>query len=137
MPFRLEHITLEQRVNLGCECLLFGGRYGVMTGLARGFGTSRQFLYTLRDRTRAALEQALAPGAAGRPAIDQRLVVDRLAVERAVLVLHPVAHASVRTIQECVAEVLQVERSVGTIQGIVAEAAERARAQRPVPAQPL
>lgn len=137
MPFQLEHITLAERVVLGCSCVVLAGEYGLITGLAQEYGTSRQFLYDLRDRTRAALEQALGPGRPGRPAIDQRLVVDRAAVERAVLVLHQVVHGSVRGIQECLAEILQADRSVGAIQAVVSAAAERARALAPVPSQPL
>ncbi len=100
MPFRLEHITLAERVDLGCLCLLGAGQYGLITALAGELGTSRQFLYTLRARAHQALERALAPGQPGRPARDQRLVVDELAVQRAILVLSQVAQASVREIQE-------------------------------------
>src|SRR5438445_5116763 len=67
MPFRLEHITLAERVDLGCTCLLNGGQYGLITDLARAYGTSRQFLYTLREKALTALEVALAPGLPGRP----------------------------------------------------------------------
>ena len=66
MPFRLEHITLEERVELGCVCVLLAGEYGLLTDLARSYGTSRQFFYTLRDRAVAALERALAAGRGGR-----------------------------------------------------------------------
>src|SRR5215210_3303450 len=104
MPVRLEHITLADRVELGCACLLVAGQYGAMTELAAALGTSRQFLYTLRGRAQAALEAALAPGPPGRPRPEGRLVVDAAAVDRAILVLSQVAHASVRGIQECLAE---------------------------------
>jgi hypothetical protein len=137
MPFRLEHITLEERVELGCVCVLLAGEYGLITDLARSYGTSRQFFYTLRDRAVAALERALAAGRPGRPGPDERLVVDRAAAERAVLTLHQVAGASVRGIRACLAELLGVERSVGWVQGVLSEAAERARALRPAPARPL
>jgi hypothetical protein len=128
MPFRLEHITLAERVELGCACLLAAGQYGLVTALAAQLGTSRQFLYTLRARARAGLEAALAPGPPGRPSVDARVPVDRTAVDRAVLVLSQVAHASVRGIQECLGEILGVERSVGAIEGVLLAAAERARA---------
>jgi hypothetical protein len=137
MPFRLEHISLEERLELGCTSLLFAGEYGLISGLARQYGTSRQFLYTLRDRSRTALEQALTPGQSGRPPLDQRLVVDQRTLERAVLVLNQIAHASVRATQACLAEILQVERSVGTIDAVLAEAGRRAQALQPVPVQPL
>src|SRR5215210_913709 len=113
MPFRLEHITLAERVELGCLCLLGAGQYGLMTDLAADLGTSRQFLYTLRARAQAALEAALAPGAPGRPSVDARRPVDRTAVARAILVRSQVAHASVRDLRECLAELLGVRRSVG------------------------
>src|SRR5215216_5054957 len=101
MPFRLEHITLADRVELGCACLLAAGQYGLMTGLAAALGTSRQFLYTSRARAQAALEAALAPGAPGRPRVDARLPVDRTTVARAILALSQVAHASLRDLQAC------------------------------------
>src|SRR6266516_21419 len=55
MPFRPEHIRVTKRVEPGCPCRLFGGRSGPVTGLAREYGTSRQFFYALRERTRTAL----------------------------------------------------------------------------------
>jgi hypothetical protein len=137
MPFRLEHITLAERIELGGTTVLFAGQYGLMTGLAEQYGTSRQFLYDLRGRTRSALERALGPGQLGRPAVDRRLVVDRVAVERAILVLHQVAGAAVRPIQECLGEILGVERCLGSIEAVLQEAARRALALAPVPPRPL
>ena len=119
MPFRLEHITLAERLELGCLCLLGQGTYGLITELAAALGTSRQFLHRLRARARQALERALAPGPPGRPAVDRRLVVDELAVQRAILVLSQVPQTSVREIQECLGELLGVERSLGYIEGVL------------------
>src|SRR5438105_1074156 len=137
MPYRLEHITVEERVAVGCACLLCAGEYGVVTHLAHELGTSRQFLYDLRARAQEALERAVAPGTPGRPAPAGTLSLDRAAVSRAILVLSQVAHASVRGIQECLREMLGVERSVGAIQAVLTEAAQRAEAVVPVPAAPL
>jgi hypothetical protein len=126
MPFRLEHITLAERIGLGCATVLFAGRYGLMTDPAERYGTSRQFVYDLRGRTRSELEQGLGPGRPGRPAVGRRLAVDRVAVARAILVLHRVAGAAVRPIRECLAEILGVERSLGSIEAVLQEAARRA-----------
>ena len=52
MSFRLEHITVVDRIELGCTCVLFAGQYGLVTNLAHQYGVSRPFLYALRDRTR-------------------------------------------------------------------------------------
>jgi len=35
MPFRLEHITLAERIELGCTLLLFAGQYGLVSELSR------------------------------------------------------------------------------------------------------
>lgn len=137
MPSHLEHITLAQRVELGCQCLLFAGQYGLITGLAHQYGTSRQFLYNLRDKAQTALESALAPGVPGRPALDLSLVLDRTGLDRAILVLNQVAHASVRGIQVCLAEILQVPRSLGAIHAVLVEAANRAKPLQLVPERPV
>jgi hypothetical protein len=137
MAFRLEHITMPDRVTLGCTCLVAAGAYGLITRLAQELGTSRQFLYTLRTRARTALEEALAPGTPGRPTIDARLVVDDQQIARTILVLSQVAHASVRAIQEGLRDILQVERSVGAIEAVLQEAASRAAALLPVPTRPV
>jgi hypothetical protein len=137
MAFRLEHITAPDRVTLGCACLLRAGEYGLITHLAQEVGTSRQFLYTLRTRALTALEAALAPGTPGRPALDRRLVVDADHVARTILVLSQVAHASVRGIQECLRDILHVERSLGAIEAVLQEAAARAAALAPAPARPV
>lgn len=137
MPFRRQDITTERRIKLGCYCVLQAGRYGLMSELADEYGVSRQFLYRLRDRARAALEEEVGPRRVGRPRRAGRAGpgLDRRVLERAVLTLHQVAHASVRGIRACLQEVLGVRRSVGWVQGVVAGAARRARAVVPVPAR--
>jgi len=135
MPFRLEHITLADRMELGCRCLLDAHQYGLVTQLAREHGTSRQFLYDLRDRAQSALEIALSARMPGRPTLDQRLVVDQNHVERSILVLNQVAYASVRSVQVCLEELLEVRRSLGSIEAVLTEAARRAEALVVVPRQ--
>jgi len=87
MPYRLEDSTAAERMEVATLLLAAEGAYGLVTGLARELGTSRQFLYALRDRARTALAQAVVPGRAGRPTRDARVVIDRHAVERDVVVL--------------------------------------------------
>jgi hypothetical protein len=137
MPYRLEHITTAERADLACLLLTYAGQYGLVTHLAGALGTSRQFLYRLRDTARDALEQALAARPVGRPGVDQRLHVDRVSIERSVLVLSQVAHASVRGIQECLTEILGLERSVGWIEGVLQDAAQRAQGVVAAPRHPV
>jgi len=136
MPYRLEDITAAERMEVATLLLAAEGAYGLVTGLARELGTSRQFLYDLRDRARTALAQAVVPGRAGRPTREARLVIDRHAVERDVVVLSQVGHASVRGIQECLEEMVGVERSVGWIEGVLQEAGRRAEGLVAVPDGP-
>jgi len=89
----LEHITAAERMAVATVLLAGEGQDGVVTALAGALGTSRQFLYTRRDRARTALAQAVAPGRPGRPTVAAQLVVDRAAVERDVVILSQVAHA--------------------------------------------
>ena len=63
-------------------------------------------------------------------------MIDRAAVERAAVVLSQVGPAAVRGIQECLAEVLGVERSVGWVEGVLQEAARRADAVQATPEGP-
>lgn len=138
VPYRLEHITTEDRVRLGCAMVARAGEYGLVTRLAREYGVSRQTLYGLRDRTRVAAEAELSPRPPGPKPVDERLRVDELAVSRAILVLNQAAHASVRVIGECVEEILGVRRSIGSICGVLKGAASRARAlPQPVPGHPV
>lgn len=137
MPSHLKHITLTERVEIGCQCLLHAGQYGLITGLAHEYGTSRQFLYDLRQKSQTALESALVPGAPGRPSLDRRLVIDRTALDRAILVLNQVLHGSVRGIQESLAEILHIQRSLGAIHAVLVEAASRAKPLQLVPEQPV
>ena len=63
MPFRLEHIPLAERVELGCRGLLYAGQYGLVTDVAAALGTSRPFLSPLRARAGGADRGAGAGGA--------------------------------------------------------------------------
>jgi len=136
MPYRLEDITAAERMEVATLLLAAEGAYGLVTGLARERGTSRPFLYALRDRARTALAQAVVPGRAGRPTREAGVVIDRHAVERDVVVLSQVVHASVRGIQECLEEMVGVERSVGWIEGVLQEAGRRAEGLVAVPDGP-
>ncbi len=80
MPYQLEDITLQERVKLSCQLVAHQGEYGLVTRLAREHGVSRQLLYELRDRTRAAAEAELAPRPPGRKPVDKRAQVDEIAV---------------------------------------------------------
>ena len=127
--YRRKDLDLSTRIFLGVEMLypaeLRG--WGRASELAEEYGISRSLLYQIRDRVKEALEAALKPRAAGRPAEVKSLVIDRDYVQKAIAVM-PLLTGSVRSIQMGLALLFGVQRSVGhisqTLQA-VSEAAER------------
>lgn len=126
MGFMYQHITVEQRAQIGFTVALFQGTYGLVTGFARDFGTSRKFIYTLANKVRIALAETLAPKPPGPPPHSQAILVDRARLDRAILTLALVTHASQRGIAQCLAEIYQVEPSLGYVNAVLQKASNAA-----------
>ncbi len=126
MGFVYQHITMEDRAQIGLVALLQQGTYGLVTGLARDLGTSRKFVYTLTKRVRTAVEEALAPRSPGPAPCSQTIIVDRQRLDRAIVTLGLVAHASQRAIADCLGEIYEVEPSLGYINGVLSLASKAA-----------
>jgi hypothetical protein len=97
--YRLEHIDLSTRMALGLRMCDATRTWGEVSQLARKYGVSRKFLYELGERTRQALQDALAPKQAGRKPQATPLVVDRLFLRRAMLVMVTALPGTIRGIQ--------------------------------------
>ena len=119
MGFMYQHISLEQRAQVGLVATLYRGSYGLVTDLARELGTSRKFVYTLTKRVHSAVVQPLAPHAPGPAPQRHTLVVDRRRLDRVIVTLALVAHATQRPIAACLAELYAVEPSLGYINGVL------------------
>jgi hypothetical protein len=63
--YQLNHLDLSTRMALALRMLDPQRRWGEATQLARSYGTSRKFLYALRQRTAGALQASLEPHAPG------------------------------------------------------------------------
>jgi hypothetical protein len=98
------------------------GEYGAVTALSRQTGVPRQTLTTWRDQGQHALESWLTSSPKPAPTAHTEVLL-----ARAVLTLLVCGHASYRGIQACVDELWGKHISLGTIQGIVAEAGRRAQ----------
>lgn len=109
--------TSAERVVWISHLLAHEGDYGVVTRLSREIGVSRQTLTTWRRWGRTVLERGV--GADVPTPIAATL-------ERSVLTLLVVGHASFRGIQACLAELFGWKVSVATIAAVVAEAGQRA-----------
>lgn len=128
MGFIYQHISVEQRAQVGLVATVFQGTYGLVTALARELGTSRKFVYTVAGQVQSALAAAVAPRPPGPAPQSQTLVVDRRRLDRAIVTLALVAHAAERPIAACLAELYAVEPSVGYIDRVLQQASTAATA---------
>lgn len=126
MGFVYKHITAEDRAQIGFLAILQQGTYGFVTNLARDLDTSRKFIYTLANRVRTAAEEALVPQSPGPAPRRHAIIVDRCRLDRAIVTLGLVAHASQRAIADCLGEIYEVEPSLGYINGVLSLASKAA-----------
>ena len=123
-----QDITLEERIGIGLAAAANRGVYGVVSSLAREYRTSRQFVYRLEARVVGAIKESLAPRRPGPAGSSYLLEVDREHLDRSILSLAMVGHASDRAISECLGTILGVEPSLGYVSGVLLRAS-RAAAQ--------
>lgn len=116
LEYRRKDLDLSTRIFLGIEmlCPAEVRGWGRASELAKAYGISRSLLYQIKDRVQEALEAALKPKPAGRPAEENLLRVDREMVRKAIAVM-PVLTGSVRNIQTGLELLFGVQRSVGYI----------------------
>ncbi len=126
MGFVYQHISVEQRAQIGVAAVLHQGRYGLVTGLAQELGTSRKFIYTLAERVRTAVAEALAPRQPGPLPRSRTILVDQRRLDRAIVTLGLVGHAPQRAIADCLGEIYDLAPSVGYVNGVLKQAAEAA-----------
>jgi len=126
MGFIYQHISVEQRIQIGMAAVLHKGSYGLITGLARELGTSRKFIYTLAERVRVAVAETLGPRQSGPLPHDHVIRVDRRRLDRAIVTLALVGHASQRAIADCLGTIYDVAPSLGYINGVLERASTAA-----------
>jgi hypothetical protein len=108
--------TGQQRAQWVSLLIAQQGSYGTVSQLAEQVEVSRQTLYTWKAKGQKALQAAFEP--------QEREGSKPL--ERAVLTLLVEGHASYRGIAACLAELVGVQVSLGTLTAIVQQAGERA-----------
>lgn len=126
MGFVYEHISLEERVEVGMVAALGRGTYGLVTGLARQLGTSRKFVYGLAERSKLALAEAMKPSLPGPKPISRTLLVDRQVLDRAIVTLAMAGKVSERAISECLGQIYDLEPSLGYVSGVLSRASQAA-----------
>jgi transposase-like protein len=108
--------TPTQRAQGVAQMIAHSGEYGVVTGLSRQLGVSRQTLYSWCDQGLRALEQVFTPASLA--------VNPPPALERAILTLLVAGHASYRGIQACLRVLQPQPVRLATIAAVI-QAAER------------
>jgi len=122
-----EHISAQERLQIGLVAAAGRGSYGLVTGLARALGTSRKFIYTLARKVASAAEGALEEGRRGPKGPERTIEVDRVRLDRAILTLAMAGRVSERAIAECLAEIIECRPSLGYIDGVIRRASEMAK----------
>ena len=103
-------------------------RYGRVRDIARELKVSRQLIYSWLDKGRRGLESSLTPGVPGPRPRQFPLVVDQRRLQRAIVTLRVLAHASMRGVKACVEEILDMPVSLGKVVSTCQEAQQRAQA---------
>lgn len=125
--YRVPTVDLSTRMQLAIEMLLPAQErgWGRATALARKHGLSRTRLYQLRNEALAALGVALQPQAPGPKGMATKLTINRRFIQQAIAIL-PLLSGSVRGIQNALALLFGVRRSLGYISQTLQEAGQRA-----------
>ena len=139
MPeYRTEPLPLSTRMALTIEMLNPNREWGRVSELSALYNVSRTWLYQLRDCGQAALAGVLSPSSPGPQPARQVIEVDELFIRRAIMVM-PMLRGSVRDIQLGLDLLLNVQRSVGYIQGTLADVGRETAAynRTMVPTKPV
>jgi hypothetical protein len=119
-------ITLDERVGIGLLAATCRGMYGTVSDLARGLGTSRQFIYTLENKVLEGAAEALEPRKPGPRPRSHVLEVDREHLDLSVVTLALLDHAAQRPIAESLGIILGVKPSVGYVNEVLDRACKAA-----------
>ena len=116
-------LATSDKVELAAAALALQGWYGAMTDLAEEFGVSRPTVYSAGSEARAVLTEHYAREGQAR----HLFAVDEEQLKRAIVGLRVAGHNSLRAIEALVPILYDgLHVSYGKIQGILAEAEERA-----------
>ncbi len=127
--YRLPELDLATRIEIALEMRRPRAErgWGRVCELQRQYGVSRTWLYDLDTRAAQALADGLAAHPAGRPILAKPLLVDQALIKRFITVL-PMTSGTVRGIQDGLALILGVQRSVGYISQTLTAAGAQATA---------
>jgi hypothetical protein len=136
--YQLKHLDLSTRICLAGQMLDPQRAWGTVSKLAKTYGTSRKFLYGLRDRVYPLLEEVFQPRAPGPKASCRQIAVNQAYLDRTAVILS-LLPPSLRNIQLAQTLMFGQHCSIGHLKAVLQQAGERAEAQNQQlhPPQPL
>ena len=117
----------SSQLQIAAMAYVMQGAYGMVTDLARDYEISRQHVYDLRERGRAALETEFA-ATEPKPRGSFTLEVAPADMARAVVALRVATPASIRDIVEVLPLVFGTGYSYGKVWDLLHDAEQRAAA---------
>lgn len=136
--YHLTHLDLSTRMELAIQMLAADRPWGRVTQLAQTHGTSRKFLYQLRDKAQRVLQQSLVAQTPGPKPPPTWVWLDDHFLQRAIVTLS-LLPPSLRNLQLALELLFGQRRSLGYIQQTLQAAGERAHTanQRLQPTRPI
>jgi hypothetical protein len=120
-------LTTSQKVECAAKTLAGQEVHGTISAVSREFGLSRPTVYDVRDTAGEVLREHFEPAESAYQTV--RVEVDQAQLERAVIALRVVGPNAIRPIEDLLPIVYPgVRVSYGTIQSILAQAEQQAKA---------
>lgn len=125
--YQRNNLDLSTRLELASQMLNPQRQWGEVSQLAQRHGVSRKFLYELQSQADRALQTALAPHPAGRPARRTSVEVNEAFIQRMLAACLSLLPGSLRSIQSLLATLFGVKRSLGFLSQSAQRLGERAK----------
>lgn len=120
MGTRRDDISAEDRAQIAMEVMSPNRDHGKVTELAQAYGVSRMTIYEIGEKGKAVLLDGMQPGGYGPQAAEKVIEVTSNRLRRGCAQLTSVG-VSQRHVADCLAELLDTERSLGWVNGEVAK----------------
>ena len=120
-------LTTSQKIEFSAKTLANQGLHGLITQLSQEFKISRPTIYRVQETAEEVLSQHFSQTQEQLKA--QKIVVDQAQLDRAIIALHIASPNSIRAIEDLIPVIYPgVTRSFGSIQSLLIEAQEKAKA---------
>jgi len=128
MIYRKRSLPPQERLELAWRAYQQQGFYGAITDLAVSFGVSRWLVYHLLHVLVPVLLELATPKPPGPKPLSKEIRVDKRHIDRAIVTLRVEGNVPLEGIQRSLEEILGIDRSIGYLSGVIAQAQHQASA---------